>query len=96
MKKLKGQDSLFFSNADVLNDMRKDVENDLKNYKDREIEKMRTSILNGMGWHGEKMNNALTISKMGQHSQTYDLSCMLLHSREPNRFIDFEKSFMLN
>lgn len=39
---------------------------------------------------------------MVKHSQTYDLSCMLLHVREPNPFINdktnefFNKSFMLN
>lgn len=48
-----------------MNDMREEVENDLKNYEDREIEKMRNSIEHGMGWHGEKMEQALSTSKMG-------------------------------
>jgi hypothetical protein len=92
----------FSSNVKVLNDMREEVENGLKTYEDREKEKMRISILDGRGWHGEKMKHALAISKMGQHSQTNDLSCMLLHVREPNPFFCVEKndvvekSFMLN
>ncbi len=81
----------FTSNIDVLNKMKEEVGIDLRKYKDREIDKMRTSIRNGMGWHGEKMNNALAISNMGQHSQTYDLSCMLLHVREPNPLFGVKK-----
>ena len=57
---------------------------------------MRTAITNEMGWHGEKMKNALAKSNMRQHSQTYDLACMLLHMREPNPFLSFEKPLMLN
>lgn len=76
--------------------MSKEVENDLINYEEPEIDKMITSIRNGIGWHGEKMNNALSISNMRQHSQTYDLSSMFLHVREPNPFFSAEKPFMLN
>ena len=86
----------FSSNINVLNDMQEEVENDLRKYEVREIEKMKTSILKGMGWHGEKMKNAISISNMSHHSQTYDLSCMLLHVREPNPFLGVEKPFMLN
>jgi hypothetical protein len=76
--------------------MREEVENDLRKYEVREIDKMKTSNLKGMGWHGEKMKNVMSVSKMSHHSQTYDLSCMLLHVREPNPFLDFEKPFILN
>jgi hypothetical protein len=86
----------FSSNIDVLKDMSEEVENDLKKYEELEINKMRASILKNMGWHGEKMTNALLISNMRQHSQTYDLSCMFLHVREPNPFFDAEKPLMLN
>jgi hypothetical protein len=86
----------FASNINVLNDMSKEVEDDLINYEELEIDKMITSIRNNMGWHGEKMKNALSISNMRQHSQTYDLSCMFLHVREPNPFFNAEKPFLLN
>jgi hypothetical protein len=76
--------------------MSEEVKNDLINYEEPEIDKMITSIKNGMGWHGEKMPNALSISSMRQHSLTYDLSCMFLHVREPNPFCDDENLFMLN
>jgi hypothetical protein len=94
----------FSSNVDVLKDIREEVDNDLKKYENREIEKMKKSILDGKrnAWHGEKTNKALITSNMRHHSQTYDLSCMLLHVREPNPyFCDknnnvVHKSFMLN
>lgn len=43
------------SSVDVLKDMKDEVENNLRSYNDREVEKMRTCILNGTGWHGEKI-----------------------------------------
>jgi hypothetical protein len=92
----------FASNIDVLKNLEEDVEKDLSRYNDHEVEKMKRSILNGIGWHGKKMKEALVISSMKDHSQTYDLSCMLLHVREPNPLfchdneLSIDKSLMLN
>lgn len=94
----------FYSNVEALNDIRGEVDNDLKKYEDLEIAKMKKSILDGRmnAWHGEKTNKALSTSKMRHHTQTYDLSCMLLHVREPNPYFCSEsnylvdKSFILN
>lgn len=74
----------FSSSIEVLRDMQKEVNNDLKEYDDLEIDKMKASILKNMGWHGDKINNALSIANMKHYNQTYNLSCMLLHVREPN------------
>ena len=94
----------FSSNIGVLKDMKEEVNKDKKKYHAQEIDKMKTAILEGKrnSWHGEKTKNALDIANMRQHSQTYDLACMLLHVREPNPYFCEErnnvvdKPFMLN
>jgi hypothetical protein len=92
----------FASNMEILNNLEADVKYDLSRYNDREVDKMKRSILNNIGWHGKKMQEALVISNMKDYSQAYDLSCMLLHVREPNplfchdKELIIDKSLMLN
>jgi len=66
----------FASNIDVLTKLKEEVNNDLTRFTDKQVEMMKKLIKTGAGWHGEKMTNALVISKMSDHSQLYDLSCI--------------------
>jgi len=97
-KEIERQGFTFSSNIDVLEDLSDEVNNKKKKYNPDEIAEMKEAILKGKmnGWHGEKIKNAIASSNMRHHSQKYDLSCMLLHVREPNPFFCIETNEVLN